>query len=95
MCILVSVFVGVDNLSSVIHAAVSDLDGTALEDFSELVVYREFIIYWSEKSVSYVFAECRVFIRVMFCYLFLRGGIGFHQVLFGKKHGLGQICHLG
>lgn len=63
MCILVGVFVSVDTLSSVVHAAVSDLHGTAIEIISELVVYREFFIYWSEKSVSYigayVFAECR------------------------------------
>ena len=31
----------VDNLLSVIHATVADLYGIAVEDFSELVIFRE------------------------------------------------------
>ena len=35
----------IDNLFSVIHATVADLDGVSIEDFSELVVFREVFIY--------------------------------------------------
>ena len=35
----------VDNLLSVIHATVTDLDGVAVEDFSELVIFREVFVY--------------------------------------------------
>jgi len=35
----------VDNLLSVIHATVADLDGVSIEDFSKLVVFREVLIY--------------------------------------------------
>ena len=35
----------VDNLFSVIHAAVADLDGVAIKDFSYLVVFREVLVY--------------------------------------------------
>ena len=35
----------VDNLFSVIHAAVADLDGVAVEDFSQFVVLREVFVY--------------------------------------------------
>ena len=31
----------VDNLFSVIHATVTDLDGIAVEDFSEFVLFRK------------------------------------------------------
>ena len=34
----------VDNLLSVIHASVADLDGVAIEDFSKLVVLREVFV---------------------------------------------------
>ena len=34
----------VDYLLSVIHAAVTDLDGIAVEDFSELVIFREVFV---------------------------------------------------
>ena len=34
----------VDDLFSVIHAAVADLDGIAIEDFSKLVVFREVFV---------------------------------------------------
>ena len=34
-----------DDLFRVVHAAVTDLDGVAIEDFSELVVSREVIVY--------------------------------------------------
>ena len=35
----------VDNLLSVINATVTDLDGIAVEDFSELVIFREVFVY--------------------------------------------------
>ena len=35
----------VDNLLSVIHATVTDLDSVAVEDLSELVILREVFIY--------------------------------------------------
>ena len=35
----------VDDLFRVVHAAVTDLDGVAIEDFSKLVISREVIIY--------------------------------------------------
>ena len=35
----------VDDLFRVFHAAVTDLDGVAIEDFSKLVVFREVIVY--------------------------------------------------
>ena len=35
----------VNNLFSVIHATVADLDGIAVEDFSEFVLFREVFVY--------------------------------------------------
>ena len=35
----------VDDLFGVVHAAVTDHDGVAIEDFSKLVVSREVIVY--------------------------------------------------
>ena len=35
----------VDNLFSVIHPTVADLDGIAVEDFSEFVLFREVSVY--------------------------------------------------
>ena len=35
----------VDNFLGVFHAAVSDLDGIVVEDFSELVIFREVFVY--------------------------------------------------
>ena len=35
----------VDDLFGVVHAAVTDLDGVAIEDFSKLAVSREVIVY--------------------------------------------------
>ena len=34
-----------DNLFSVTHATVADLDGIAVEDFSESVLFREVFVY--------------------------------------------------
>ena len=34
----------VDHLLSVINAAVTDLDGIAVQDFSELVIFREVFV---------------------------------------------------
>ena len=44
-CIQDTLFVVVDNLFSVIHATVTDLDGIAVEDFSEFVLFREVFVY--------------------------------------------------
>ena len=54
----------VDNLLSVIHATVADLYGIAVEDFSELVIFREVFVYrddgfMTDISVD-IFAEWRV-----------------------------------
>ena len=54
----------VDYLLSVIHAAVTDLDGIAVQDFSELVIFREVFVYrgdgfMTDISVD-IFAEWRV-----------------------------------
>ena len=35
----------VDNLFSVVHATVADLDGIAVEDFFEFVLFREVFVY--------------------------------------------------
>ena len=35
----------VDNLFSVIHATVADLNGIAVEDFSKFVVFRKVFVY--------------------------------------------------
>ena len=35
----------VDNLFSVIHVTVADLDGIVIEDFSKLVVFKEVFVY--------------------------------------------------
>ena len=35
----------VDNLLCVTHATVADLDGLEVEDFSELVIFREVFVY--------------------------------------------------
>ena len=40
-CIQDTLVVVVDNLFSVIHATVTDLDSIAVEDFSEFVLFRE------------------------------------------------------
>ena len=46
VCSACQVFVVVvDDLFRVVHAAVSDLDGVAIEDFTKLVVSREVIVY--------------------------------------------------
>ena len=41
-----------DLFRGVVHAAVTGLDGVAIEDFSMLVVFREVIVYLSKESVS-------------------------------------------
>ena len=43
-CIQDTLVVVVDNLFSVIHATVADLDGIAVEDFSEFVLFREVFV---------------------------------------------------
>ena len=42
----------INNLFSVIHATVVDLDGSAIEDFSKLVVFKEMFVYKDEESVT-------------------------------------------
>ena len=42
----------VNNLFSVIHATVADLDCIAIEDFSKLVVFTEVFVYKCEESVT-------------------------------------------
>ena len=53
-----------DNLLSVIYATVTDLDGVAVQDFSELVILREVFVYYGGESVADIsvdiFAEWRV-----------------------------------
>ena len=43
----------VDNLFSVIHATVADLDGIAVKNFSEFVLFREVFVYKGEESLTY------------------------------------------
>ena len=54
----------VDNLLSVIHASVADLDGIAAEDFSKLVIFREVFVYQGDGFMidisADIFAEWRV-----------------------------------
>ena len=35
----------VDNLLSVVHATVTDLDGIRVEDFSKLMIFKEVFVY--------------------------------------------------
>ena len=42
----------VDYLFRVVHAAVTDLDGVSVEDFSELVIFRKVLVYQGEEFVS-------------------------------------------
>ena len=44
----------VDYLFRVVHAAVTDLDGVSVEDFSELVLFGKVLVYWGEEFVSNV-----------------------------------------
>ena len=47
----------VDDLFSVIHAAVTDLDCVTINDFSKFVVFREVLVYWGKESVSDIGAD--------------------------------------
>ena len=51
----------VDDLFSVVHAAVTGFDGVTVKDFSKFVVFRELLVYLGQESVSdigaNVFAE--------------------------------------
>ena len=47
----------VDDLFCAVPAAVTDLDGIAIEDFSKLVVSGEVIVYCGKESVSDVGAN--------------------------------------
>ena len=42
----------VDNLFSLIHATVADIDSIAIEDFSELVLFLEVFVYKGKESVT-------------------------------------------
>ena len=35
----------IDYLSRVVHAAITDLDGVTVEDFSELVIFGKVVVY--------------------------------------------------
>ena len=75
-CIQDTLVVVVDNLFSVIHATVANLDGIAAEDFSEFVLFREVFVYYGEESVTDVgvdvFAEWGLYQRMLLRCLFLR-----------------------
>ena len=47
----------VDDLFSVIHATVTDLDCVTINDFSKFVVFREVLVYWGKESVSDIGAD--------------------------------------
>ena len=51
----------VDDLFSVIHAAVADFNCLMITDFSNFVVFWEVLVYYGKESVSdigaYIFAE--------------------------------------
>ena len=51
----------VDDLFSVIHAAVADFDCVTIKDFSNFVVFWEVLVFYGKESVSdigaYIFAE--------------------------------------
>ncbi len=48
---------GVDDLFGVAHAAVTEFDCIAVEDFPKCVVFREVFVYEGEESVSDVGAD--------------------------------------
>ena len=64
----------VDNLLSVIHATVADLDGIAAEDFSKFVIFREVFFHQGDGFMIDIgvdiFAKWRVVPMVLRC-LFL------------------------
>ena len=35
----------IDNLFRVVHAAITDVDGVSVEDFSELVIFGKVLVY--------------------------------------------------
>ena len=47
----------VDDVLDVIHAAVTDFNGVAVEDFSEFMIFVEVFVYKAEESVSDVGAN--------------------------------------
>ena len=47
----------VDDLFFVVHAAVTDLYGVTVEDFSKFVAFSEVFVYWSKKFLSDVSAD--------------------------------------
>ena len=47
----------VDDLFSVIHAAVTDLDCVTIKDFSKFVVFREVLVYKGKGSVFDIGAD--------------------------------------
>ena len=51
----------VDDLFSVIHAAVADFDCVTIKGFSNFVVFWEVLVYYGKESVcdigAYIFAE--------------------------------------
>ena len=47
----------VDDLFSVIHAAVTDLDCVTIKDFSKFVIFKEVLVYLGKESVSHIGAD--------------------------------------
>ena len=96
----------VDYLFRVVHAAVTDLDGVSVEDFSELVIFGKVLVYWGEEFVSNVGAGvlakkegctrgCCCVVGFSVCLFWLVravvcGGIHFRRVLSGTEGRLGQ-----
>ena len=64
----------VDDLFSVIHAAVTDLDCITIKDFPKFVVFREVLVYKGKEFVSDIgadiFAEWQLYQSLLFHYLF-------------------------
>ena len=95
-------------LFRVVHAALTDVDSIAVEDFSKLVVSREVIVYKGKESVSDVgtniFAEWGLYQSMLFRCLFFRllgawfvecKGIRFRLALCGMEGRLGRKMFCG
>ena len=64
----------IDDLFSVIHAAVTDLDCITIKDFPKFVVFREVLVYKGKESGSDIgadiFAEWQLYQSLLFHCLF-------------------------
>ena len=45
----------VDYLFRVVHAAVTDIDGVSVEDFSELMIFGKVLVHLGEEFVVYIY----------------------------------------